>query len=165
VPATVSSLPGPAGLALVTPLTPASAPGVAGFRDGPARIGSEVALAAFPHGGRMGAPSTAIGTLGDIRSPGGDASGLQLDLRAPLGDTGGPVLDENGALIGMVAPRGENGVTPPDGVERGIATGTITASLDAAGIPWTPASAAAPLPREYLARAAADMTALVACWQ
>lgn len=165
LPATATML-GDSGLALVTPLTPAAPMATATFREAPGRIGSEVTLALYPLGGRVDAPSTTFATLSDIKSPAGDAAGMRLTVPGPLHDTGGPILDDTGTVLGLVAPPDENGMTPPADVARGIGSAAIAAALRAGGIEPSEAPAIDHMmPREEVAKAASEITALVSCWR
>ena len=164
--ATVSATDDATGLAILTPSEVLAPRRTASFRDGPARLRSEVAVAGYPFGGALGAPTLTFGTVEALTGLSGEDGVKRLSLSARPGDAGGPVLDLSGHVAGMLMAGGGpgNSVLPPD-VSFATNPDRIVGFLSQAGVAPTLASAGAPLDPEDLSRVAADMTVLVSCWE
>ena len=154
------------GVAVLRPrdrLTPAR---VASLADAPGRLRSPVAVAGYPFGGVLGAPTLTFGTLEDLRGLDGGADTLRLALAAAPGDVGGPVLDEAGRLAGLLlSPPDAGGRALPADVALARDAAALRRVLAEAGVAAEAAAPAAALPPERLAERAAEMTVLVSCWE
>jgi S1-C subfamily serine protease len=153
------------GLAVLRPQEPLSPLGVAAFQTGVPRLQSEIAVAGYPYGPVLVAPSLTFGTLADLRGLNGEETIKRLSLTAQAGDAGGPVFDNGGAVLGMLLPKVPlNGqVLPPD-VGFSVDTDVILATLTAAGITADTTDTLAYMPPETLTLRATDQTVLVSCW-
>lgn len=154
------------GLAVVRPADTISPVAVAEFQTGIPRLQSQVAVAGYPYGGLLSAPSMTFGALADVRGLNGETELKRLDLLAQEGDAGGPVFDNGGAVIGMLLPRETTGgQVLPDDVSFSVNSEALMASLDAAGIRFETTRTVTAASRELLTRRAADVTVLVSCWE
>jgi S1-C subfamily serine protease len=152
------------GLALLRPRARLSPIRFARFRAAPPQLRSEVAVAGYPFGGILPAPSLNYGRLEEARGLDGDTSLNRLVLASEPGETGGPVFDQQGAVLGILQPPDGGSRQLPDGVAVAPATGSIADFLTAAGLSPEPSNGGAEVPPEELTRLAADMTVLVGCW-
>ena len=153
------------GLAVLRPLTPLAPLGVADFQTAVPRLQSEVAVAGYPYGGVLAAPSLTFGRLADLRGLNGEEEVKRLALAAQPGDAGGPVFDNGGAVLGMMLPRRQtDGQVLPADVSFSLDTDRILASLDAAGIAARTTDTLAFMAPETLTLRATDQTVLVSCW-
>jgi peptidoglycan hydrolase-like protein with peptidoglycan-binding domain len=153
------------GLAVLEPAEPLSPRRTAAFGDAPARLRAEIAVAGYPFGGTLGAPTLTFGTLEDLRGLSGEAGVNRLALAPLPGDAGGPVLDAAGSVLGMLLPAsGESGRVLPEGVSFAAEKSAILDFLARAGVEAAPQPRGAILDPEDLSRLAADMTVLVSCW-
>lgn len=164
-PATVLHRDAELGLAVLQPQTPIAPLAVVAFQTGTPRLQSEVAVAGYPYGGLLSAPSLVFGTLADVRGLNGEPEIKRLSVISQEGDSGGPVFDNGGAVIGMLMPPAADGRVLPADVAFSLHSPAITASLDAAGIGFQATDSIAAMTPEMLTRAAADVTVLVACWE
>lgn len=164
-PATVLHRDADLGLAVLQPQTAIAPLAVAAFQTGTPRLQSEVAVAGYPYGGLLSAPSLVFGTLADVRGLNGEPEIKRLSVVSQDGDSGGPVFDNGGAVIGMLMPTAAEGRVLPADVAFSLHSPAITASLDAAGIGYQATDSIAAMTPEMLTRAAADVTVLVACWE
>ena len=143
-------------------------------RGGSARPSPSRASRSAQH---SGSASVTFGRLEDLHGLGGEEAVDRYALSAEPGDAGGPVLAEDGSVAGLLLPGGEvEGRTLPDGVALGVDAGRLAQALEDAGAapprpilagapsaePWDDA---APMTPERLAREAAEMTALVTCYE
>lgn len=153
------------GIAVLRP-TQALAPSTfAGFRQTPARIRSDVAVAGFPFDGALGAASLNFGTLADLQGLNGDERIARLDLAVEPSEIGAPVLDATGGVIGIILPEPDTGRALPEGVSFALRGDRLAETLAGAGISLTAAPASAdPLTRNGLARYGSDLAVLVTCW-
>ncbi len=163
--ATVAHLDAALGLAVLRPVTPLAPLAVAEFQTTVPRLQAEVAVAGFPYGGILSAPTLTFGRLADIRGLQGEEEVKRLDLAAQDGDVGGPLFDAGGAVLGILAPRpgGDGQVLPPE-VALAVDSDAIIGSLAGAGIGLRTTSDIGFLAPETLTLRAADMTVLVGCW-
>ena len=153
------------GLAVLRPTGPLAPSGVAQFQTGVPRLQSEVAVAGYPYGGILTAPSLTFGKLADIRGLNGEEEVKRLSLVAQDGDAGGPVLDNGGAVLGMLLPRlALNGQQLPDEVNFSVDASEIVTSLEEAGLDMQTTDSVAFLPSQSLSQQANDVTVLVSCW-
>ncbi len=137
----------------------------ASFRGDAPRRQYEVAVAGYPYGGVLSAPTLTFGTLEELNGLGGEEDRARLTLAAEAGDAGGPVLDDSGAVFGMLLPGDDDsGQRLPQNV-RFAASGTaLRAMLQEAGVSVTQAGIGGRLAPEDLTDRAAAMTVLVSCW-
>lgn len=152
------------GLALLRPRASLSPIRYARFRTTPPQRRSEVAVAGYPFGGILSAPSLNFGRLEEARGLDGNASLSRLVLASEPGETGGPVFDGEGAVLGILQPSGDGARRLPDDVAFATAAGPIADFLTAAGLSPEPSNGGPEVPPEDLTRLAADMTVLVGCW-
>lgn len=153
------------GLAVLQPDVVLSPLDVVMFQTGVPRLQASVAVAGFPYGGVLVAPSLTFGRLADMRGLNGEETIKRLALTAQSGDAGGPVFDNAGSVLGMLLPREVSGgqVLPPE-VSFSVDSDEILASLITAGIAVRTTAAVAFMPPETLTLRAADNTVLVSCW-
>ncbi len=152
------------GLALLRPRSNLSPIRYARFGDGTPALQSEIAVAGYPFGGALAAPSLNYGRVADSRGLDGDTSRNRLELEAEPGETGGPVFDGEGAVVGILLPNEDGSRRLPDGVAFATPAGPIAGFLSAAGLSAEPTDRGEQLHPEELTRLAADMTVLVGCW-
>lgn len=153
------------GLAVLRPTATLSPLDIAEFNIGVPRLQSQVAVAGYPFGGLLSAPTMTFGTLADIRGLNGEEELKRVAMHARTGDAGGPLFDNGGAVLGMLLPQpSENGQVLPAEVNFVADAEAILGSLTGAGISVTTTDVAAYMPPETLTLKAADMTVLVSCW-
>lgn len=153
------------GLALLAPRAAIAPVGFARFRENPGRIRSEIAVAGYSYGGRLGAPSLTYGELQELASLEGDETQDRLQISPGESDAGGPVLDTSGSVVGLLRPGPVvEGRRLPDDLHYSTDSVAILEALSANGLQLSRASAAEPLAPEDLASLASDMTVLVNCW-
>ncbi len=154
------------GIALLTPKTPLAPAAVAGIETGPARPGSEVAVAGYPYEDAIPAPTLTYGLLAADSGLDGEAGLRRLEMATRAGDAGGPVLDGAGAVLGLLLPRQTGGTQVlPDGVAFAVSGAVLTERLAAAGVIATPPVRDGALAPEDLAARASQVTVLVSCWK
>lgn len=154
------------GIAVLTPTTPLSPPGVAAFQSGTDRLGSEVAVSGYSYEDRLTAPVMTFGTLEDTKGLKGEAGVKRLALTPQPGDAGGPIVDGTGAVLGMLLPRATDPAQIlPDDVAYAASNTAILARLAKDGIILPTATSQGALAPEDLAQRARDMTVLVSCWE
>ncbi len=154
------------GIAVLRPDTAIAPIGVAAFQSGVPRLQAQVAVAGYPYGGLLSAPSMTFGTLADVRGLNGEPEVRRLAIAARDGDAGGPVFDAAGAVLGMLLPRnGDAGQILPGDVSFSVNAAAVMASLDGAGIGYETTVSVAEASRALLTRRAADVTVLVSCWE
>jgi hypothetical protein len=154
------------GIALLTPRAPLSPPAVAGIETGPARPGTEVAVAGFPFEDEIPAPTLTYGVLAAEAGLEGETGLRRLDVQTRAGDAGGPVIDGAGAVLGLLLPRETGGSRVlPDGVAFAAKGAALAERLAAAGVTVTPPVRDGALAPEDLAARASKMTVLVSCWK
>jgi peptidoglycan hydrolase-like protein with peptidoglycan-binding domain len=164
-PVHITALDAALALALLTPDEPLAPVDWARFKPEPARITSEIAVAGFPFGGRLGAPTLTFGKIADIQGLTGDTSLDRLALKASPGDAGGPVIDARGAVLGLLHPTdSETGQRLPDGVRFSTDSPSILHALSATGLEFSESDSIDALAPEELAALASDITVLVNCW-
>ena len=152
------------GVAVLRPADPMAPINVATLASAMPRIKSEVALAGYPYGGVLGAPTLTYGELADLRGLGGEPELKRLALNALEGDAGGPVVDSYGAVVGMLLPLRQQDRQLPDGVSFAADADALRAVLADAGINPAESQDRVPLSPETLAERATGMTVLVSCW-
>ena len=152
------------GLALLRPQASLSPIRYARFRTSPPQLRSEVAVAGYPFGGVLPAPSLNFGRLEEAKGLDGDASVSRLVLESEPGETGGPVFDGAGSVVGILQPQDDRARRLPEEVSFATAAGPIADFLSAAGLSAEVSQGGAEVPPEELTRLAADMTVLVGCW-
>ncbi|PHQ78459.1 MAG: hypothetical protein COB65_13855 [Thalassobium sp.] len=153
------------GIAVLRPDTPLAPVQVAALQTRVPRITSEVAVAGFPYGGVLSAPSLTFGTLADIRGLNGEDTIKRLAIHTQPGDAGGPVFDAGGAVLGMLLPRVPvNGQILPPEVGFAVDADQIIASLQTAEISPQTTDTVAYMTPEIMTLMAADVTVLVSCW-
>ncbi len=152
------------GVALLRPVEPLAAPGVARFRQGEVRLRSEVAVAGFAFGGRLGQPTLTFGTAEDLRGLDGEAGVVRLALAPDDSEAGGAVLDAQGAVAGLLLPTPEGTRLLPPGVSFAADATRLASFLAAAGVTPTNAQPAPDLVPEDLQRVGLDLAVQVGCW-
>ncbi|MDP2737932.1 MAG: serine protease [Pseudorhodobacter sp.] len=156
------------GLALLKPRQVLAPAAVAQLQTGPARIGSEIALAGYSYEDTLPAPTLAFGTFEDDKGLNGEVGLARLALDALPGDAGGPVFDSAGNVLGMLLTRATTGSRQlPAGVSFAASAPVLAGKLAEAGIaPADPATAprVGAMAPEDLTALAARMTVLVSCW-
>lgn len=156
------------GIALLKPRQVLAPAAVAQLQTGPARIGSEIALAGYSYEDTLPAPSLTFGTYADGKGLNGEVGLARLALDALPGDAGGPVFDSAGNVLGMLLTRATTGARQlPAGVSFAASAPVLAGKLAEAGIaPADPAAAPrmGAMAPEDLTALAARMTVLVSCW-
>ena len=153
------------GLALLRPRSLLAPLGIGRITDQTPRLQSDIAVAGYSYGGRLGAPTMSFGTLEDLRGLDGEDSLKRLALNVQPGDAGGPVLDAGGAVVGLLLPRlSASDRALPEDVHFAADAEAISAFLEANGVAITPPSQTSTMAPEDLALLGADMTVLVECW-
>ncbi|MGC8203890.1 trypsin-like peptidase domain-containing protein [Aliiroseovarius sp. PTFE2010] len=151
-------------LALLRPTTPVAPAAIAQFQPGRARLNSEIAIAGFSYGGRLGAPTLTYGTLAELQAPDGTQGVLRLALNSLDGDAGAAVFDTHGAVLGVLSAQDPAGRQLPQNVSLATDMNVVVSFLSDNGVAAMPASNAEPVAPEDLIRIASDMTVLVSCW-
>ncbi len=153
------------GLSVLRPDDPLAPPGYARFREGAARLNSEIAVAGYSYGGSLGAPTLSFGQLADIRGLAGEAELARLSVTTLPGDAGGPVLAGDGTVLGILMPKpDDSGRKLPGDVAFMTNADAVAAMLADARITAERAGPAAALAPEDLTVLAGQMTVLVSCW-
>ncbi|WP_370158972.1 serine protease [Salipiger bermudensis] len=163
--ATVAARDPALGVAVLRPETALAPRSVASFRQDTPRINSEVAVAGYPFGGVLSAPTLTFGALEDIRGLRGEEQFERLALAAQPGDAGGPVVDAGGAVLGMLLPKAQNGQSLPEDVAFAADASALQAFLTGAGLRSSVAQGEAAMAPEDLTAAAGAMTVKVSCWE
>ncbi|MCT4369138.1 trypsin-like peptidase domain-containing protein [Yangia mangrovi] len=153
------------GVALLRPTAALAPRGVARLRTDMPRINSEVAVAGFPYGGVLSAPTLTFGALEDAKGLGGEETLARLAVEATPGDAGGPVLDAGGAVVGVLMPRDAGAKQLPENVAFATDASALLAFLQGAGIPGNASRGEGVMAPEDLTAAARDMTVAVNCWE
>lgn len=152
------------GLALLRPretLAPMSVARLAALEP---RIQSDVAVAGYPFGGILSAPTLTYGTLADVKGLDGDTRVARLEIPSEDSDAGGPVFDGSGAVVGMLMTRGESARQLPGSVAFAANALALAEFLSANGISALASDTATAIAPEDLTVLARDMTVLVSCW-
>ena len=137
---------------------------VGAFRADTPRLKSEVAVAGYPFGGVLSAPTLTFGSLEDLQGLEGEAELERLALSARPGDAGGPVLDNGGAVLGMLLPQGQGNQALPDDVAFAADASALQAFLRDSGVSASETRGERAMDPEDLTSLAADMTVKVSCW-
>ncbi len=151
-------------VAVLTPSEPLSPAQVAAFQQSVPRLQSDVAVAGYPYGGALGAPTLTFGKLADIRGLNGEEALDRLALSTLPGDAGGPVIDGAGTVLGMLLPRPEGDRQLPAEVSFSADAAAIKIVLDQAGVSYSATDAVAVKAPEDLTEIGMGMTVLVSCW-
>ncbi len=153
------------GFAVLEPETPLVPLAFAQFADDAPRPGTEVFVSGFGLEDVLARPLLTTGALEDLRGLDGEEELLRLGIEVAAGDSGGPVFNGNGAVIGMLLPRGEDGarILPQD-VHFAASAEALRSMLSDAGVRTGTLSEAAAMPPGLLTRAAGDLTVMVSCW-
>ena len=138
--------------------------GAAVLRDEIPRLGSDIAVAGFPFGGSLGAPTLSFGTLADLRGPSGEENMERLEVTLAEGDAGAPVIGEDGTVIGMIVPAMTEGRPLPSGVGLAVDASVIVDALREAGVSAESSAGGNARTPEAVTRLAGDMATLVTCW-
>ncbi len=154
------------GIAVLKPVDRLAPRRAAQFRADTPRLQSEVAVAGFPFGGVLAAPTLTFGTLEDVRGLSGEENLKRLALNSLPGDAGGPVFDTGGTVLGMLLPREDSaGRRLPEEVSFAVNGTEILGLLRAQGVQPVARGGAGIMAPEDLTALAADMTVLVSCWE
>ena len=125
-----------------------------------------MAVAGYSYGGVLPMPTITYGTLEDLRGLAGEEHLKRLSIRTAKGDVGGGVMDLSGNLLGILAAAPTEGERQlPPGVGFAVDTDAILPVLASAGINAAPASANGALTPTQLTNLAAEITAIVGCWE
>ena len=151
-------------VAVLTPSEPLAPAQVATFQQGVPRLQSDVAVAGYPYGGALGAPTLTFGKLADIRGLNGEETLDRLALSSLPGDAGGPVIDGAGTVLGMLLPRPTGDRQLPAEVSFSADASAIKGVLEEAGISYAASDAIAVKAPEDLTKLGMGMTVLVSCW-
>ena len=150
-------------LAVLTPDTRIAPPATARFADRAAA--GRLAVAGYPYGAALLAPTLTFGTAAGAGGLSGEAGVTRLSITGAAGDRGGPVLDASGAVVGIytqpAVPSGQ--ILPADaGFMQDAAT--VMASLSSAGVGFERSTDSAEIAAPTLTRRAGEMVVQVACW-
>ena len=152
------------GLALLRPQGSLSPADHARFRLDAPRPQSQVAVAGYPFGGVLPAPSLTFGQVVGRDEPGGDPARQRLALAAEPGDAGGPILDDSGAVVGLLQDPGAGARTRSGEGAFGTHSAAIARFLSDAGVSPAASTGGAAVAPEDLTRLAAEMAVPVNCW-
>ena len=152
------------GLALLTPLQKIAPSSFAQFTAAPP-LGAEISLSGYSYGERLPAPVLTKGVMEEASGLNGESGILRLSIDALEGDIGGPILDASGAVAGLLIPMEQENRQLPKGVGFAAAAASIEAELSAAGLRPVKLAQTVELPPEKLQQKAAQMTALISCWE
>jgi S1-C subfamily serine protease len=153
------------GLSLLRPLEDLAPLGIAALQIETPRLRDRVAIAGYPFGGILGAPTLTFGNIVDIRGLSGEETIKRLSVASSDGDAGGPVLDASGSVLGMLLPRSNrNGQSLPADVQFSVKADQIAALLSAHGIEPTTSGPQPAISPVALTARAADIAVLVSCW-
>ncbi|MCR8550703.1 serine protease [Salipiger sp. P9] len=163
--ATVAASDAALGVAVLRPDTALAPRRVAAFRGDTPRLKSEIAVAGYPFGGVLSAPTLTFGSLEDMKGLAGETELERLALAAQPGDAGGPVLDAGGAVLGMLLPKPESGQTLPGDVAFAADAEALRAFLTRAGVQSAETRGEGAMAPEDLTAEATDITVKVSCWE
>lgn len=153
------------GLALLTPRAALSPLGIGRLSAAEPRLRSDVAVAGFSYGGRLGAPTISFGILEDLEGLEGQDAVARLAMRVEPGDAGGPVMGTGGGVIGVLLPSDQDATRAlPENVHFAADAAALASFLAANGIDPALLDNPGDLAPEDLALIGADMTVLVECW-
>lgn len=153
------------GVAMLRPLDPLTPIDVATFQSDIPRLQDRVAVAGYPFGGVLNAPTLTFGALEDIRSLDGDDRIKRLSMPAQTSNAGGPVLDESGTVLGMLLPRADSSAQAlPADVQYSLDAAQIVAFLETQGVAPNQSAKLPVITPVALSRRAADVAVLVSCW-
>lgn len=153
-----------AGLALLTPKDDTRPISVAQFSPETPGLGSEVAIAGYSYGGKLGSASLAFGTLTELSGLNAEPELRRLQLDATDGDVGGPIVDVSGAVLGMLQPAGSGSRVLPQGVHLAVGSERLAQFLSTQGVSPQNLSERVSYRPDELAMRTADFTVLVNCW-
>lgn len=153
------------GVSVLRPRAPLAPLGVATFQEITPRLLSDVAVAGYSYGGRLGAPTLTFGQLSELQGLNGEPHLKRLALAALEGDAGGPVLDTGGAVLGMLLAPVQSARTLPEGVSFAATNGALHDVLTRGGITPRTTTAQDRISAETLTNRAGDMTVLISCWE
>lgn len=164
--ATVAFRDAETGLAVLRPDAPLAPIATGAFDASVPRLSARVAVAGYSYGGVLPMPTITYGTLEDLRGLAGEEHLKRLSIRTAKGDVGGGVMDLSGNLLGILAAAPTEGERQlPPGVGFAVDTDAILPVLASAGINAAPASANGALTPTQLTNLAAEITAIVGCWE
>lgn len=152
------------GLALLRPRAPLAPMSVARLSALEPRIQSDVAVAGYPFGGVLSAPTLTYGRLADIKGLDGDTRLQRLEITSEDGDAGGPVFDASGAVTGMLLARDAGTRQLPGSVAFAADAPVLAEFLSAHGVNPAASDSSQTMAPEDLTLLAADVTVLVSCW-
>lgn len=153
------------GVAVLVPRDPLVPLAFAQFAAMEPRLDSDIRVSGFSYQDTLIRPILTFGKLSDLQGLNGEAAMRRLSIRVQPGDSGGPVFDANGAVMGMLLPRAEQGDRVlPDDINFAVDSGSIMSVLDEAGRRGTLSRDNASMPAEILTRVSGDLTVLVSCW-
>ena len=152
------------GLALLRPRAPLAPTSVARLSALEPRIQSDVAVAGYPFGGVLSAPTLTYGVLADIKGLDGDTRVQRLEIASEDGDAGGPVFDASGAVTGMLLARDAGARQLPGSVAFAADAPVLAEFLSANGVSAAASDSSEMMAPEDLTLLAADVTVLVSCW-
>jgi S1-C subfamily serine protease len=152
-------------IALLRPLEPLAPIGVAALQTATPRLQDRIAVAGYPFGGVLSAPTLTFGEIVDIRGLTGNPQVKRLAILPQPSDAGGPVFDESGAVLGMLLSRKDgNGQVLPEEVNFSVKSAEIAAFLSTQGVEPVISDVSAPITAVALTRRAANLAVLVSCW-
>ncbi|MCF6443794.1 trypsin-like peptidase domain-containing protein [Nereida sp. MMG024] len=154
-----------AGIAVLRPKDTLAPDSFARFAVEPAQLGSEIAVAGYPYGGVLRAPTLTFGRLADLRGLQGEEELDRLDLTSAEGDVGGPVVGRDGAVLGMLIPPPVIGAQafPPE-VQFTLDSASLQTALDKAGVTTQTQPSGTRILAEDLTLRTRAFTVLVQCW-
>ncbi|MGB1035580.1 MAG: S1 family peptidase, partial [Primorskyibacter sp.] len=124
----------------------------------------EIAVAGYPYGAVLNAPTLTFGRVADVTGLSGEPDLMRLDMDALPGDAGGPIIDRSGAVVGVLLPEADTMRRLPAGVSLAANTNALRALLDQAGVRPNTSQRGTDLPPEDLSILVRDLTVLVNCW-
>lgn len=153
------------GVALLAPSAPLAPLSVARLSVLEPRLQSDVAVAGYPFGGVLSAPTLTYGKMADVKGLDGDTRLARLEIDSTEGDAGGPVFDASGAVAGLLLSRTSGERQLPDTVAFAADAPVLAEFLSANGVNVAASDSREAIAPEDLTVLAADVTVLVSCWK
>lgn len=152
------------GLAVISPTDGLAPVNFAQIAPGFARSDSEVAVAGFPYGGILDAPTLTYGKISDLRGLSGETDQIRLVIDALPGDAGGAVMDPSGVVVGVLLSGEDAARRLPAGVGLAANAMAIQQLLAQAGLRAEERFGGTHMAPEDLIYRARDLAVVVNCW-
>ncbi|WP_022702957.1 S1 family peptidase [Pseudorhodobacter ferrugineus] len=156
-------------LALLSVALP-TAPNVAAFAQGPARLNSDVTVVGYPLSSVLGGVNVTRGAVSSLKGVTGDATQLQITAPVQSGNSGGPVLAADGSVVAVVVSKlnsdniNDRFGDTPQNVNFAIRGEIAKLFMGSNGIDPMIAQPGAALAPEEIAEKATGFTMLIQCY-